>query len=209
MQVTAQMVKELREATGAAVLDCKNALVEHDGDMEKATEFLRKKGLAVAAKKAERAVSEGLIETYTHTAGRIGVMVEVYCETDFVAGTEQFKAFAHDLALHIAFHNPRYLSADDVPEDAASAKREKMRAAALAEGKPENVVDRIVEGRMNKWYEESVLLQQPWIKDDKGDQTVQDVLKALIGRLEENIVISRFARFEFGELDADDADEAE
>jgi elongation factor Ts len=209
MQVTAQMVKELREATGAAILDCKNALVEHGGDMEKATEALRKKGLAVAAKKAERAVSEGLIETYTHTAGRIGVMVEVYCETDFVSGTEEFKAFAHDLALHIAFHNPHYLSADDVPEDVASAKREKMRAAALEEGKPENVVDRIVEGRMNKWYEESVLLQQPWIKDEKGDQTVQDVLKALIGRLEENIVISRFARFEFGELDADDEDEAE
>jgi elongation factor Ts len=198
MEITAQMVKELREATGAAILDCKNALVEYDGDMEKAVEYLRKKGLAAAAKKADRVAAEGLVETYTHTGGRVGVMVEVNCETDFVAATDQFTTFTHDLALHIAFHSPDYVKAEDLPETAELAKREQLRIAALEEGKPENIVDRIVDGRMNKWYEEVVLLKQPWIRDDKGDKSVQDVLNDLIAALKENIVIRRFARFELG-----------
>jgi elongation factor Ts len=202
MQITAQMVKDLREATGAAVLDCKNALVEYNGDVEKATEYLRQKGLAAVAKKAGRAASEGLVETYTHPGGRVGVMVEVNCETDFVADTEQFRAFAHDLTLHVAFHAPNYVKVEDMPEEVVEAQREKLRAEALQEGKPENIVERIVDGRMNKWYEESVLLPQPWIKDD--DKTVQDVLHELIAELKENIVIRRLARFELGQASGDD-----
>ncbi|MBN1285340.1 MAG: translation elongation factor Ts [Anaerolineae bacterium] len=201
MQVTAQMVKELREATGAAVLDCKNALVEHDGDMEKATEYLRQKGLAAAAKKADRVASEGLIETYTHPGGRVGVMVEVNCETDFVASTPQFEKFTHDLTLHVAFHAPKYVKVEDIPGEVADAKRAEFRAEALREGKPEAIVDKIIEGRMNKWYAESVLLMQPWIRDETGGQTVQDVAVGLIAELKENIVVSRFARFELGQAD--------
>ncbi len=196
MQITAQMVKELRQATGAAILDCKNALVEHDGDVEKATEYLRKKGLAAVEKKSSRAVSEGLVETYTHPGGRVGVMVEVNCETDFVARTPQFQAFTHDLTLHIAFHDPGYIKEEDVPEAVSSAKHAELRTAALAEGKPEAIVDKIVAGRMAKWYGETVLLAQPWIKDD--DKTVKDTLNDLIAELRENIVIRRFARFEVG-----------
>ena len=199
MQITAQMVKELRDATGAAILDCKKALEEHGGDIEKATGYLREKGLVAAAKKADRTATDGLVETYSHTGGRVGVMVEVNCETDFVARTKQFSQFAHDLALHIAFHAPRYVKVEDIPEDTLSARRAQLRQEALAEGKPENVVDRMVEGRLGKWFEETVLLVQPWIKDETGSRTVQDVLTDLIAELKENVVVSRFARFEVGE----------
>jgi elongation factor Ts len=201
MRVTAQMVKELRQATGAAILDCKKALEAHDGDIKKATEHLRKKGLAAAAKKAGRATSDGLVETYTHTGGRVGVMVEVNCETDFVARTEQFTRFAHDLALHIAFHAPNYVKVEDIPEAEVAAKRERLQQDALAAGKPEAVVERIVDGRMGKWYEKVVLLSQPWIRDEKGKRTVQDVLTGLIAELKENIVVRRFARFEIERSD--------
>ncbi|GAB4444714.1 MAG: translation elongation factor Ts [Anaerolineae bacterium] len=199
MQITAQMVKELREATGAAFLDCKKALEEHDGDIARATEYLRQKGLATAAKKSERVASDGLVETYTHPGGRVGVMVEVNCETDFVARTEQFAAFAHDLALHIAFHAPAYLKVEDIPQAKVEAKQAEFRRDAVAEGKPENVADRIAEGRLNKWYEDVALLIQPWIRDDSGKRTVQDVLTELVAELKENIVIRRFARYEIGE----------
>lgn len=199
MQITAQMVKELREATGAAFLDCKKALEEHDGDIAKATEYLRQKGLATAAKKSERVASDGLVETYTHPGGRVGVMVEVNCETDFVARTEQFAAFAHDLALHIAFHAPAYLKVEDIPPAKVEAKQAEFRRDAVAEGKPENVADRIAEGRLNKWYEDVALLIQPWIRDEAGKRTVQDVLTELVAELKENIVVRRFARYEIGE----------
>ena len=201
MQITAQMVKELRQATGVAILDCKKALEAHDGDIKKAAEYLRKKGLATAAKKAGRATSEGLVETYTHTGGRVGVMVEVNCETDFVARTEQFGRFAHDLALHIAFHAPDYVKVEDIPEAEVAAKRERLQQEALAKGKPEAVLERIVDGRMGKWYKEVALLSQPWIRDEKGKQTVQDMLSGLIAELKENIVVRRFARFEVGRSD--------
>lgn len=206
MEITAQMVKQLREETGAAFLDCKNALVEHEGDIEKATEFLRKKGLATAAKKADRVASEGLVETYTHTGGQVGVMVEVNCETDFVARTPQFQEFAHDLTLHIAFHDPKFIAVEDVPEEVVKAKSDLLRREAIDEGKPEAVVERIVEGRMGKWYEEIVLLAQPWIKDEKGEKSVQDIVTELIVELKENIVVGRIARFEIGQADDDEAE---
>lgn len=205
MEITAKMVKELREATGAAVLDCKKALEEHDGDLARATEYLRKKGLAAAAKKADRVASDGLVEVYSHPGGRVGVMVEVNCETDFVARTEQFRRFAHDLTLHIALYAPRYVRVEDIPPDAVEARRMRFRQAALAEGKPENVADRIVDGRMNKWYEEVALLKQPWIRDESGKLTVQDVLTNVIAEVKENVVIRRFARFEIGGTEEEEA----
>ncbi len=198
MSITAQMVKELREATGAAVLDCKKALEEHDGDIAKATEYLRKKGLAAAAKKADRVASEGVVETYTHPGGRVGVMVEVNCETDFVARTDQFSGFAHNLALHIAFHAPLYVKVEDISPEQVEARRARLLQDAMAEGKPANVAERIVDGRMKKWYEEVALLNQPWIKDETGKKTVQDMLTELIAEVKENVVIRRFARFEIG-----------
>lgn len=203
MEITAQMVKELREATGASVLDCKNALVEHDGDFEGAKAYLEKKGLAVAAKKAEREAREGLVETYTHPGGRVGVMLEVNCETDFVAYTDQFKALAHDLALHIAFANPQYLSIEDVPEAVVEAEKAVHRKEAQDQGKPDNIVEKIVEGKMGKFYTEVCLLQQPFVKDD--EIAVSDLILQGIAELKENIVVRRFARFELG----DGADEGE
>ncbi len=197
MEITAQMVKALRDETGAAFLDCKKALEAHKGDLEKATEYLRKKGLAAAEKKADRIAADGLIETYSHTGGRVGVMVEVNCETDFVARTPQFEEFAHNLALHIAFHAPHYTQIEDIPEAIAEAKQQRLRQEALGEGKPENIVDKIIEGRLSKWYEEVVLLEQPWIREE--EKPVKDVIIELIAELKENIVIRRFARYEIGE----------
>jgi elongation factor Ts len=158
MAITAQMVKELRDATGAAFLDCKNALEEYEGDVEKATAYLAEKGLATARKKADREANEGKIETYTHPGGRVGVMVEVNCETDFVADTDQFGNLVHELTLHIAFANPEYLTIEDVPEDVLEAKKAEYAQEAKADGKPENVIERIVEGRINKWLSEIVLM---------------------------------------------------
>jgi elongation factor Ts len=196
MAISAQMVKELRDATGASFLDCKNALEEYEGDQEKAKEYLVQKGLIVAEKKASREAHEGLIETYTHHGARVGVMLELNCETDFVAATDQFQELAHDLVLHVAFANPLYLSVKDIPEDVAEAQREEFRAEAAAQGKPDDIVEKIVEGRMNKFYGEVVFMKQPFVKDE--DVIVGDMITQAIAELKENIKVSRFARYELG-----------
>jgi elongation factor Ts len=197
MAITAEMVKKLREETGAAILDCKRALEEHNGDFEKAKAYLDEKGLATARKKAERVANEGLVETYTHHGGRVGVMLELNCESDFVAKTGQFKEVAHDLALHIAFANPKYVSVENVPAEVVEEQRNTFLKEARAQGKPDNVAERIVEGKLNKFYSEVVLLEQAFIKDD--DLTVKDVLTRAIAELKENIQVRRFARFELGD----------
>jgi elongation factor Ts len=190
------MVKELREATGAAVLDCKKALEEHDGDMERAKQYLADKGLATAKKKADRVALEGKVETYTHPGGRVGVMVEVNCETDFVANTQEFQAFAHDIALHIAFANPLYVDAADIPADVLEEQKKTFYSEAKAEGKPDNIIERIIEGRLNKFYAEVCLMRQPFVKDD--EVTIADLVTQTIAELKENVRISRFARYELG-----------
>ena len=197
MEITTAMVKELRQATGAGVLDCRKALETHDGDMEKAVAYLREKGLAAAAKKAGRQASEGVVEAYVHPGSRVAVMLELNCETDFVARTADFKTLAHDLALHIAFAAPRYISRADVPQEVVESERAIYRAQALAEGKPEHVVDRIVEGRLEKFYQQVCLMEQPFVKDE--DRTVQDQINDAIAKLGENVVLSRFVRYEVGE----------
>ncbi len=202
MAITADMVKELREATGAAVLDCKKALDQFNGDMDKAKAYLAEKGLATAQKKAGRIAREGVIETYTHTGGRVGVMVEVNCETDFVARNEKFQTFAHEVALHIAFANPAYVDAADVPAEVVEQQRTEFTQEAKAQGKPDNVVEKIVEGKLEKYYAEVCLLRQPFVKDDK--LTVSDLLTAVIAEIKENIRISRFARYELGGASGDD-----
>ena len=207
MKITAQMVKELREKTGVGPLDCKKALQEHDGDMEAAVEFLRKKGLATAAKKAGRAANEGIIEVYQHHNGRLGVMVEVNCETDFVAATDTFQEFARDVSLQIANLAPLYVTRSDVPESHVEAERAVQRKRALEEGKPENIVEQIVEGRMNKWFEENVLMEQAFIKDDS--RTIEDLRKEVVAELKENVVIRRFVRFELGEAGEEESESDE
>ena len=199
VEVTAQQVKQLRDATGAGFQDCRKALIESGGDIAKAIGYLRKKGVATAAKKADRAAKDGVIQTYMHHNGRLGVLVEVNSETDFVARNEQFKKFAKELALHIANLAPRYLKREDVPQPEIEYERNIQREKTLNEGKKEAVVDKIVDGRMDKWYEEVVLLEQPWLHDDKVK--VGDVLTQLISEIKENIVIRRFARFALGEED--------
>lgn len=196
MEITAQMVKELREQTGAAVLDCKKVLEETGGDFDKAKELLTQKGLAQAAKKADREASEGIVEAYQHAGGRVGVLVEVNCETDFVAKTDQFQALVRDLALHIAFANPQYLDEESVPAEVVSAQQTVFRAEAEETGKPAEVVGKIVEGKMAKFYEEVCLLNQPFVKDD--EMTVGEKVTASVAELQENIRIRRFARFELG-----------
>jgi elongation factor Ts len=197
MEITAQQVKALREATGAGVLDCRKALQQTGGDFDKAVEYLREKGLAAAAKKAGREARDGVIELYSHGGGRVGVMVEVNCETDFVARTEQFRAFAHDLALHVAAMSPRWVDVADIPAAELEAERTEARRRAVADGKPEKVVDKIVEGRLEKFYQEHVLLRQPFVKDDAV--TVGDLLKQTISAIGENVIIRRFARWALGE----------
>jgi len=197
MAISAAMVKELREKTGAGMLDCKQALEEANGDMAKATEILRQKGLAAAAKKAGRVATEGVVESYIHAGGKIGVLVEVNCETDFVAKTEQFREFVKDIAMQVAASNPLYLRREDVPQETLDKEREILRSQALAEGKPAHVVDKIVEGRLNKFFEETCLLEQPFIKDP--DKTVGTLLQEKVAVIGENISIRRFVRFELGE----------
>ena len=197
MEITAQQVKELREATGAGVLDCRKALQSHDGDQEKAAAYLREKGLAAASKKEGREAKEGIVELYSHGGGRVGVMVEVNCETDFVARTEQFKTFAHDLALHIAASAPKFVDVGDIPAAVVEEKKASARAQALAEGKPERVVDKIVDGRLEKFYQEACLVRQPFVKNE--DLTVADLIKQTISAIGENIIVRRFARWELGE----------
>jgi elongation factor Ts len=206
MAIDAKMVKELRDATGAAFLDCKKALEEYDGDFDKAKEHLNEQGLAIAKKKAERQAREGLIETYTHPGARVGVMVEVNCETDFVAATEQFQAFAHDIALHIAFANPLYLNESEIPEEVLEAQKTEFRDEARSQGKPDNIIERIVEGRLGKYYSEVCLLRQPFVKDD--EITIDDLITQTIAQLKENIKIGRFARFELGDtVEEEDGEE--
>ncbi|BCS80756.1 translation elongation factor Ts [Anaerocellum diazotrophicum] len=195
--ITADMVKELREKTGAGMMDCKKALEDAGGDMDKAIELLRERGLAKAAKKALRVAAEGIVESYIHGNGRIGVLVEINCETDFVARNEEFRQFAKDIAMQIAAANPKYVSREEVPVDVIEKEKAILRQQALNEGKPENVVDRIVEGRLEKFFEEVCLLEQPWIKNP--DMKIKDLLTEKIAKIGENIVIRRFARFERGE----------
>jgi len=197
MEITATQVKELREATGAGVLDCRKALQATDGDFDKAVAALREKGLASAAKKEGREAKDGIVELYTHGGGRVGVMVEVNCETDFVARTPQFRTFAHDLALHIAASSPRYVDVANVPAEVLEDEKTKARDFALQEGKPEKVLDRIVAGRLEKFYLENCLLRQPFVKDE--NVTISDLLKTTISIIGENIIIRRFARWELGE----------
>jgi elongation factor Ts len=197
MAVSAAAVKELREKTGAGMLDCKKALEEPNGDLTKASELLREKGLAAAAKKSDRVATEGMIESYIHAGGKIGVLVEVNSETDFVAKNEQFRTFVRDVALHIAASNPKFLRRDEVPQEALDKEREILTNQALNEGKPEKIVEKIVEGRLAKYYEEYCLLEQPFIKDP--DKTVEQVLKEKIATIGENLSIRRFVRYELGE----------
>lgn len=195
--VDASTVKELRERTGAGMMDCKKALVETNGDMEKAIEILREKGLAAAAKKAGRIASEGIVDSYIHGGGRIGVLIEVNSETDFVAKNEGFRAFVKDMAMQVAASNPLYVSREQVDPSVIEKEKEIYRAQALNEGKPEKIIDKMVEGRIEKYYKEICLLEQPFIKDP--DKNVQDVLTDLIAKIGENISIRRFVRYEMGE----------
>ena len=197
MEVTAAMVKELRERTGAGMLDCKKMLVEANGDMDKAIDLLREKGLAAAAKKAGRIAAEGLVESYIHMGGKIGVLVEVYCETDFVANTDRFKALCHDVAMHIAAAKPEFLDKADVPTDNLEKEKEVLRAQALNEGKPEKIVERMVEGRIEKYYKEVCLMEQPFVKDP--DKTIRDLISEATVAIGEKISIRRFVRYERGE----------
>ncbi len=197
MAVTAQMVKELREKTGAGMLDCKKALDEANGDIDKASEILREKGLAAAAKKAGRVATEGAVESYIHAGGRIGVLVEINCETDFVAKTDQFKEFVRDVAMQIAAASPRYVRKEEVPQEDLDKEREILRSQALNEGKPEKIVEKMVEGRLGKYYEEYCLLEQSYIKDP--DKTIAQLVNEKISTIGENISIRRFVRFELGE----------
>lgn len=197
MAVTAAQVKELREKTGAGMLDCKKALEEANGDLTKAAELLREKGLAAAANKAGRIATEGAVGSYIHGGGRIGVLVEINCETDFVAKTDQFQALVKDIAMHISATNPRYVKREEVPNEDLDKEREILRNQALNEGKPEKIVDKMVEGRLNKFYEEYCLLEQPFIKDP--DKTIQQLLNEKISTIGENISVRRFVRYELGE----------
>lgn len=197
MKITSQMVKELRDKTAAGMMDCKKALGETDGDMEKAVDLLRKKGLAVAAKRAGRATSEGVIETYIHAGGKLGVMVELGCETDFVAKTDGFLAFARDIAMHIAAVAPVAITREEVPEAVVAREKDIYVQQALESGKPENIVEKMVGGKLEKFLSEICLLEQKYVKDP--DMTIQDMLTDLIGKMGENISIKRFARFQVGE----------
>jgi len=197
MAVNASAVKELREKTGAGMLDCKKALEEANGDLTKASELLREKGLAAAANKAGRIATEGVVESYIHAGGRIGVLVEINCETDFVAKTDQFREFARDIAMQIAAANPKFVSREEVSQDELDKEREILKAQALNEGKPANIVEKMVEGRLGKYYEEFCLLEQSFIKDP--DKTISTLVKEKISTIGENISIRRFARFELGE----------
>ncbi len=197
MAVTAALVKELREKTGAGMLDCKKALEQADGDIAKASDILREKGLSAAANKAGRIATEGAVESYIHAGGRIGVLVEVNCETDFVAKTDSFKAFVKDIAMQIAASSPRYVRREDVPADDLDKEREILKAQALQEGKPAHIVEKMVEGRLGKYYEEFCLLEQQFIKDP--DKTISQLLNEKVAQIGENISIRRFVRYELGE----------
>lgn len=197
MEITTSMIKELREATAAGVLDCKKALEASGGDVEKAKAYLLEKGIAAAAKKADREVKEGLIEAYVHAGSRVGALIELDCETDFVARTEEFRALAHDLAMQVVAAKPLYLAPEDIPPHVLEEETNDYRAQARDAGKPEHIIARIVEGKLQKYHQEVCLMKQPFIKDD--ELTVQDIITRMIAKLGENIVVRRFARFELGD----------
>ena len=196
-EIKAAMVKQLREKTGAGMMDCKKALLEVNGDMDKALEFLRKKGLATAQKRAGRAMTEGRIQSYIHMTGKLGVMLEVNCETDFVAKNEDFQEFAKNIAMHIAASNPLGIKPEDIPEEIVESEKDIYRAQALDMGKPENILDKIVEGKLKKFYQENCLLNQPFVRDP--DISVADLMNELIAKIGENITIKRFMRYQIGE----------
>ncbi len=196
MEITAKMVKELREATNAGMMDCKKALAECDGDMDKAADYLRKKGIASAAKKEGRATSQGLIGSYIHMGGKVGVLIEVACETDFVARTDDFQEMVRNLAMHIAAASPLAVSRDEVDGSLVEKEREIYKAQMREQGKPDNIIDKIVEGKVDKYYSDVVLLEQKYVRDP--DMTIEDYLKSVIGKLGENMQIKRFARYQIG-----------
>jgi elongation factor Ts len=202
-EITAQLVKDLRDRTGAGMMECKKALVEAKGDIGDAEVLLRKWGIASAGKKASRATRQGLIGSYIHHGGQLGVLVEVNCESDFVARTDDFKELVHDVAMHIAAADPRFIRKEDVTPDVLAQEKDIARARALAEGKPEKVVDKIVEGRLQKFYEEACLLEQPFVKE--ATQSVGQLVKLKIAKLGENIGIARFVRFKVGDVAAVEA----
>jgi len=202
-EITAALVKDLRERTGAGMMECKKALVEANGDLAEAEVVLRKHGIASAGKKASRATKQGLIGSYIHHGGQLGVMVEVNCESDFVARTEDFKELVHDIAMHIAAADPRFIRKEDVTDEVIEKEKDIQRARALLEGKPEKMVDKIVEGRMSKFFEEICLMEQPFVKE--ATLTVGQLVKTKIAKLGENISVSRFIRFKVGDVAAMEA----
>lgn len=197
MTISIDMIKELRDRTGAGILACRESLEETKGDLEKAVALLRERGLAAAAKKADRETHDGVLDLYNHGDGRVGVMVEVNCETDFVARTEEFRHFTHEMALQIAAASPRWIRVEDIPEEIIEEERENARIWARESGKPENVIERIVEGRLGKFYDDNCLLRQPYIRDD--EKTVDELVKEMIAATGENVTIRRFARWTVGE----------
>ncbi len=197
MAISIEQIKQLREETGAGVLDCRKALETYNGDFDKALEYLREKGLAKAAKRADREVLEGMLELYSHGNGRVGVMVEVNCETDFVARSERFRKFAHEVALQIAAGCPKWIRVEDIPMAVIDEEKAKARNLALAEGKPENVIERIIDGKLEKFYNDNCLLRQTYVRDE--EITLDDLRSQNIAAIGENIVIRRFARWEVGE----------
>jgi elongation factor Ts len=198
MEITTEMIKELREATKAGVLDCRKALEAAGGDYQKAVDFLREKGMATAAKRADRQALNGMVELYSHGAGRVGVMVEVNCETDFVARSDKFRSFAHEVALQVAAAAPKYLKEEDIPADVLAHEVEIAKARAREEGKPDAILEKIAQGRVEKYKDEVVLMRQPYIRDDKV--TVGKLLLEQVAAIGENIVVRRFARWELGEI---------
>jgi len=196
-EIKADLVKKLREKSGVGMMECKKALMECNGDMSKAEIILRERGLAAAAKKSTRAANQGIIDSYIHPGSKIGVMLEVNCETDFVARNEVFKELVHNIALHIAASAPSYVSSENIPEEVINAEKEIYKKQALNEGKPEAVLEKIAEGRMKEFFEENCLLSQPYVRDN--DKTIEDLIKESIAKIGENIVLKRFVRFVLGE----------
>jgi elongation factor Ts len=197
MEISMDLVKDLRQRTGAGVMDCRTALQEANGNVEGAIDYLRRKGLATAAKKAGRIATDGLVSSYIHAGGKIGVLVEINCETDFVARTDDFQTFVKNMAMQVAAANPQYIRREEVPAEVLEKERQIYRTQAMESGKPEKVIDKIVDGKMERFYSEACLLEQTYIKD--SDQTVREVLDAMIAKIGENISIRRFARFQLGE----------
>lgn len=197
MAISIEKIKQLREKTGSGMVDCKNALIENDGDIEKAVVWLREKGIAAADKKSSRVTAEGVVDAYIHAGGRVGVLIEVNIETDFAAKNEDFQKMVRDIAMQVAAMKPQWVSRSDVPDDVIEAERAIIRTQALNEGKPEKIVEKIIDGRISKFFEENCLLEQPFVKDDS--KTIEILVKEMISRIGENITVRRFVRYELGE----------